>query len=200
LVTLNQYDYQIYCYGKGPSAMTATANPKVTVEGSSVIIEGTVIDKAAGTTQHVQAARFPNGVPAVSDESMKGWMEYVYMQKPCPTDVTGVEVRIEVLDANGNYREIGTATSDASGYYSFMWTPDIPGKYNVVATFTGSESYYGSYAETSFGVDLAPEVTPEPTQAPTSIADQYMLPGIGIIVAAIAVVGAVLAFLTLRKK
>jgi len=200
LVTLNQYDYQIYCYGKGPSAMTAAANPKVTVEGSSAIIEGTVIDKAAGTTQHVQAARFPNGVPAVSDESMKGWMEYVYMQKPLPTDVTGVEVRIEVLDANGNYREIGTTTSDASGYYSLMWTPDIPGKYTVVATFAGSESYYGSYAETSFGVDLAPEATPEPTQAPASTADQYMLPGIGIIVAAIAVVGAVLAFLTIRKK
>ena len=73
---------QIYCFGKGPSATTVTASPKVSVNGDSVLVEGTVIDTAAGTKQNEQAARFPNGVPAVSDASMSAWMEYVYMQKP----------------------------------------------------------------------------------------------------------------------
>ena len=54
------------------------------------MIKGTVTDISAGTKQDQQAARFPNGVPAVSDESQSAWMEYVYMQKPRPTNVTGV--------------------------------------------------------------------------------------------------------------
>ena len=197
---LNTYDMQVYCIGKGPSATTVTApNIGVTL-GSSVIIGGTVTDLAAGTKQDEQAARFPNGVAAVSDESMKGWMEYVYMQKPMPTGTTGVEVIIDVLDANGNYRNIGTTTTDATGYYSYMWTPDIPGKYTVIATFMGSESYYGSYAEAAFGVDEAPEATPEPTQPPATLAEQYFLPmSIGMI-AAIAIVGIAIIALLLRRK
>src|SRR5690606_38338630 len=99
---LNLYDHQIYVVGKGPSQTTVTASPKVTTYGSSVLVEGTVIDIAAGTEQNEQAARFPNGVPAVSDESMSAWMQYVYMQKPKPTDVTGVVVELFVLDANNN--------------------------------------------------------------------------------------------------
>jgi len=199
LIHLNAYDGKVYCIGRGPSATTVTA-PDVGISfGSSVIIRGTVTDTSAGTKQSEQAARFPNGVPVVSDNSMTGWMEYVYMQKPCPTVVTGVPVTIDVVDANGNYRNIGTTTSDGSGSFSLMWTPDIPGKYTVVASFAGSESYYGSYAQTAFGVDEAPDATPEPTQAPASLADQYFLPmSIGII-AAIAIVGVVLALL-LRKR
>ncbi len=41
-----------------------------------------MVDISAGTKQAEQAARFPNGVPVVADESMSAWMEYVYMQKP----------------------------------------------------------------------------------------------------------------------
>ncbi len=67
---------------------------------------------------------------------MTEWMEYVYMQKPRPTEATGVPVIIDVLDANGNYRNIGNTTSDANGFYSLQWTPDIPGKFTVIATFT----------------------------------------------------------------
>jgi hypothetical protein len=81
-----------------------------------------------------------------------------------------------------------------------MWTPDIPGKYTVVATFAGSNSYYASYAETSFGADQAPEPTLSPTPQPQSIADQYFMPmSIGMI-AAIAIVGVVLALLLMRRK
>ncbi len=141
LTYYNYYDNSIYCVGKGPSQTTVSASPKVTTFGSSVIVEGTVIDIAAGTKQAEEAARFPNGVPAVSDESMSAWMEYVYMQQAKPLDVKGT-VELFVLDANNNYRSIGTTTTDSSGFYSYQWTPDIEGKYTVYAVFAGSESYY----------------------------------------------------------
>jgi hypothetical protein len=199
LVYLNCYDMQIYSIGKGPSAMTVEAPMTGFTLGSSLVIRGTVTDIAAGTRQKEQAARFPNGVPAVSDESMKKWMEYVYMQKPKPKDANGVPVTIDVVDSNGNYRNIGTATSDTSGMFTFSWTPDIEGDYKVIATFAGSESYWPSSAETSFVVDPAP---PEPVvnePEPPSMADTYLLPGIAIIIIAIAIVGA-LILLILRKR
>ncbi|MCL4430430.1 MAG: PQQ-binding-like beta-propeller repeat protein [Chloroflexi bacterium] len=192
LVTHNAMDNQIYAFGKGPSATTVTASPKVTTHGSSVLIEGTVIDIAAGTNQNEQAARFPNGVPAVSDVSMTYWMEYVYMQRPRPTDATGVPVSIDVIDANGNQRNIGTATSDTSGTFSFQWTPDIEGKYTVIATFAGSESYWPSSSETSFAVDQAAP-TPSPYPVTTLPPTELYIIGVGIaIIAAIAIVGALI--------
>ncbi len=196
---LNAYDMQVYCIGKGPSQTSVAASPKVSVRGNSVIIEGTVIDTAAGTQQKEQAARFPNGVAAVSDESQSAWMEYVYMQKIRPTDATGVPVTLSVIDANGNYRQIGTTTSDADGYFSYNWTPDIEGKYTLYASFEGSESYWPSHAVTSFAVDAAPEApTPQPTQ-PASMADLYFLPAtIGLFIA-IIVIGLVM-ILMLRKR
>ena len=81
LVALNNYDSRLYTYGKGPSAMTVETPMAAIAQGSSIVIRGTVIDISAGTTQAEQAARFPNGVPAVSDAKQSAWMEYVYMQK-----------------------------------------------------------------------------------------------------------------------
>lgn len=199
LVTLNQYDYQIYCYGKGPSATTVNA-PDVGIElGKSIVIRGTVTDIAAGTEQKEQAARFPNGVPAVSDASMGAWMEYVYMQKPRPTDVEGVDVTLSVLDANDNYREIGNATTNSDGFFTFNWTPDIEGQYTVYASFGGTESFWPSHAVTSFAVDPAPPEPAEPEPEPPSMTDTYVLSvGVAAIVA-IVVVGAVI-ILVLRKR
>ena len=167
----NAYDNQIYCIGKGPSATTVTASPKVSVRGNSVLVEGTVIDTAAGTKQNEQAARFPDGVPAVSDASMGAWMEYVYMQKPRPADAVGVKVTLSTFDPNNNTYVIGTTTSDANGLYKIMWTPPVPGAYTIIATFAGSESYYGSRAETALGVTNAPTAqvpiaTPASTATP----------------------------------
>jgi len=199
LVTHNAMDNQIYAFGKGPSATTIAASPKVAIQGSSVLIEGTVLDIAAGTQQNEQAARFPNGVPAVSDESMTPWMEYVYMQRPLPMDVTGVDVSISVIDANGNYRNIGTTTSDSSGAYSLLWTPDIPGKYKVTATFAGSESYWPSSSQTAFGIDASPDATTAPTDAPATMADQYFIPAMaGLFIAVI--ISILLSVLVLRKR
>jgi outer membrane protein assembly factor BamB len=199
LVYLNAYDGQIYCVGKGPSATTVTASPKVSVHGSSVLVEGTVIDTAAGTKQNEQAARFPIGVPAVSDESMTDWMEYVYMQQPRPANVTGVEVVLTVLDPNNNYYEVGRTTSDADGFFSCMFTPEVPGKYTIIATFEGSEGYWPSHAATAIGVEEAPAPTPAPTPTPAPMTDTYVL-GIGAAaIIAIVVIGLVI-ILMLRKR
>ena len=167
LVTLNDYSLQYFCFGKGPSQLTvASQNDEITF-GNHVMIKGTVTDVAAGTTQNEQAGRFPNGVPAVSDASMSAWMAYVYMQKPRPSNVTGVNVRIDVIDANDNYRNIGTTTSDANGFYSFDWKPDVPGKYTVIASFDGSQSYWPSQAETAFATwEQEPNTTPAATAQP----------------------------------
>ena len=200
LTTLNSYDSQIYCFGKGPSAMTVDAPTAAVQLGQSLVIRGAVTDIAAGTKQTEQAGRFPNGVPAVSDESQGAWMEYVYMQKPRPMDTVGVPVTISVVDANGNYRDIGTATTNADGFYAMNWMPDIDGQYMVYASFAGSESYWPSHAVTSFAVDPAP-ATPTPTAAPiSSMADAYFVPAVAGIIIAIAIVGIVLALLLLRKR
>jgi hypothetical protein len=196
----NGYDNQIYSVGRGPSATTVTASPKVSTLGDNVIIEGTVMDTSAGTTQNQQAADFPNGVPCASDASMKDWMGYVYQQKPLPTTFTGVPVTIDVLDSNGNYRNIGTATTDATGSYSLTWTPDISGNFTVIATFQGTNGYWGSYTETAFNIMQAPAATATPTPTPASMADLYFLPlSVGMILA-IVVIGALLAVLILRKR
>ncbi len=155
-VTLNLYDMQIYSIGKGPSATTVTVSPKISARGAKVLLEGTVIDTAAGTKQTEQAARFPHGVPAVSDKSMSAWMEYVYMQKPKPTEVIGVKVHLTAIDPNGNFQDLGTATSNSLGNYAIEWTPPVPGLYTVTATFEGSESYYRSEAGTSFACQNQP--------------------------------------------
>jgi hypothetical protein len=198
-VFLNCYDMKVYSVGKGPSALTVTAPDAGLEFGKSLVIRGTVMDIAAGTKQDEQAARFPNGVPAVSDESMGKWMEYVYMQKPRPADAAGVPVTIDVIDSNGNYRTIGTPTSDSSGMFTFSWVPDIPGDFKVIATFAGSESYWPSFAETSFTVMEAPEPTPAPTSEPANTAELYFVPATAGIIVAIAVVGVVL-MLMLRKR
>jgi outer membrane protein assembly factor BamB len=193
---LNGYNQQIYTVGKGPSATTVTASPKVSVHGSSVLVEGMVIDTAAGTTQDEQAARFPNGVPAVSDESMSDWMEYVYMQRPRPADVVGVEVVLTVLDPNNNYYEVGRTTSDADGLFHCAFTPEVPGEYTIIATFEGSEGYWPSHAATAINVEEAPAATPAPTPTPAPMTDTYVL-GTGI---AIIIAIAIVAFLLLRKR
>ena len=199
LTYLNTYDMQIYTVGKGPSRSTVAASPKVSVQDSSVLIEGMVTDISAGTRQKEQAARFPDGVPAVSDASQSAWMEYVYMQKPRPTDVTGVEVTLSVLDANGNYREIGKTTSNSDGFFTFNWKPDIEGQYTVYASFVGSESYWPSHAVTSFAVDPAPPAPAEPEPLPPSMTDTYIMYATVAIVIAIAA-GFAVVIVLLRKR
>jgi hypothetical protein len=199
MVAYNSYDGQAYVFGKGPTKTTAAVPTDIIQEGSSVLITGTVMDISTGTTDSDRSARFPDGVPAVSDASQSDWMAYVYMQQPKPFNATGVPVTINVVDANGNYRTIGSTTSDATGFYSLQWTPDIAGKYTVYVTYGGSESYWGSQATTAFAVDPAPEPTSQPTAQPESLADTYFLPGMAAIIIVVIVVGA-LNMLLARKR
>jgi hypothetical protein len=199
IATMDTYDQRIYAVGKGPSKTTVSTNPGVLQLNNGVIIQGFVTDISPGTESDEMKLRFANGVPAVSDENQSQWMLYVYKQFPRPKDATGVTVSLDVLDANGNYRNIGTTTADASGFFSFNWTPDIEGKYTVFATFDGSKAYYGSYAQTAFAVSEA-AATPTPTGTTgTSIVDQFFIPAVAAIILAIIIVGAVL-FLALRKR
>ncbi len=195
----NYYDNQVYALGQGPSQTTITA-PNIGVTTSTpMTITGTVIDISAGTKQNEQAADFPNGVPCVSDASESAWMEYVYMQKPEPTNATGVLVTLSVLDSNGNYRQIGTTTTDSSGTYALNWTPDIVGNYTVIATFAGTNSYWGSSAETHFYANSpAPTASPYPVSAqqPT---EMYISVAAVAIIIAITIVGVVIVMM-LRKR
>ena len=158
---MNGYDNQVYVVGKGPSTTTVTAPDITQPLGTSVLIQGTVIDTAAGTEQNEQAARFPNGVPAVSDESMADWMEYIYQQRPIPEDATGVEIVFNAVDPDGAWLDVGRTTSDLSGTYSLTWAPETEGKYTIIATFMGSEGYWSSYAETAIAVGPAAEAYPD---------------------------------------
>lgn len=197
---LNGYDNQIYVVGRGPSALTVSAPNIAVASGVPVIVSGTVMDVSAGTKQNAQASAFANGVPVASDDSMKDWMGYVYQQKPMPTSFKGVPVTIDVLDSNGNYRNIGTATTTSSGTYSLIWTPDISGSYQVIATFHGTNGYWGSYSQATFDVMNAPATTAAPTSTPVSTSEQYFVPAIAGLFVLVIVGFAVLALLMLRKR
>ena len=130
-------------------------------------------------------------------------MEYVYEQQPMPTNATGVPVTITVIDSNGNYRQIGTTTTDSSGMYSFPWTPDIRGKYTVIATFAGTGSYYGSSVSSlpSQLTQLLHQQQHQPLHLYQLICNNsdimmYIIGGVVAIIIAIAIVG----LLLMRKK
>jgi hypothetical protein len=195
----DSYTCELYTFGKGPTQTTVSITNDVITHGNSVLIKGNIIDTSAGSKQEGIIENFPQGLPAVSDASMTQWMEYVYKQQTKPTNTTGVPVTINVVDANGNYRTIGTTTSDATGFYSLQYTPDISGKFTVYAVFGGTDSYYSSQATTAFTVEEpAPVATPQPTQAPTA-ADLYFIPAIAGLFVAIIAVG-LLTVLMLKKR
>jgi hypothetical protein len=195
----NGYDNQIYVVGRGPSTTSVSTPHSGLAWEQPLVITGSVMDISSGTTQDEQATRFPNGVPVASDASMTDWMGYIYQQKPQPSNYTGVTVVLSVIDSNGNYRQIGSAITDATGTYSYTWTPDIPGDFTVYANFEGTNGYWPSYAEDHFTVMQPPQ--PTSTQQPLDMAStqNYILTiGIAIIVV-IIVIGAVLALL-IRKR
>jgi outer membrane protein assembly factor BamB len=213
IVGASEYDHMIYAIGKGPSETTVTASPKVVPKGTGVIIEGMVIDISPGTEASVQAKRFPNGVPAVTDADQQAWMEYVYEQQAYPTDCQGVEVTIDAFDPSGNYINIGRATTDLSGSYSLLWEPPEEGKYTIIATFEGSEAYWASYAETALGVGpvsagveptTEPPTTAPPTSAPPTppTGEAPLITTEVAIIAAVAIIAviAIAAYWVLRRR
>jgi hypothetical protein len=108
-------------------------------------------------------------------------------------------VTLTAIDPNGNVIDIGTTTTN--GYYgtfSFVWTPDLEGKYEIMTSFAGDDSYGSSAAGTSLAVGPAPAATVTSTQTPITMPpyETYTV-GTGIaVIIAIAIVG----LLLLRKR
>jgi outer membrane protein assembly factor BamB len=200
LLSSNSQDNMIYAYGRGPSATTVAASPSVSVHGTSVMITGTVTDQtASGRRNTNDLVDFTlKGTPAISDEDMSAWMEYMFMQQGKPADAEGVEVILETLDPNGNFYEIGRTTSDVNGNYGLMWEPEVPGEYQIFARFEGSASYGPSSASTYLGVEDAPQPTPTPTPSPAPMTDAYVIGFGSAALVAIIVIGVILILLRRR--
>ena len=176
-VTLNGYDNQIYCFGKGQTATTVTAPDTATPQGTAVEIRGTVTDQSPGA----------KGTPAISDQDMSAWMEYQYMQQPMPDHAAGVPVTLTAVDSNHNTINIGTTTSDNAGLFHIAWTPPATGEYTIIASFGGSNSYFASSAETGLAVAAAASSS---SSAPL---DLYIIVATIVIIIAIAIAVVVLS-------
>jgi len=173
LVTVNGYDMQEYCFGKGLSAVTVSAPMTAVPQGSSMIIQGTVTDQSPGQTSlGVPAA----GTPAIADENMSAWMEYMYMQKPKPANTIGVPVTLVAIAEDGTSEIIGTVTSDESGTYGTAWTPSAKGVYKIVANFDGSDSYFSSWAETHVVIGDSSPIVPSAVDVAGEVVSQLPTP------------------------
>ena len=212
LTSNNVLDMKIYTIGKGPSETTVSTPQTAVPLGTGVMITGTVTDQSPGQKDS----------PAICEEDMSAWMEYMHMQKVMPQDAKGVEVTLAAVDPNGNSQTIGTTTTNIAGSYGITWTPPVEGQYTITATFDGSNSYGGSYDMTYLSVGPAaaapqptatPTSTPEPTATPVATAspspspapnpetgpstDMYIIAAAAVVV--IVVVAAAAVFLRKRK-
>jgi outer membrane protein assembly factor BamB len=202
LLVVDAHDEMIYCFGRGPSATTVSAPQIIPALGAGMMITGTVTDQSPYGHRDINGNidRALKGTPAIADASMDAWMEYMFHQRPKPTNAFGVDVSLVAIDPNGNYIPIGTTTSDSNGNYGIKYTPEVPGTYQILATFAGSNAYGPSSASTYLAVGDA-AATPVPTAEPVqSTADAYFVPAIAGLFVLIIVVAIVLALLMLRKK
>jgi hypothetical protein len=171
------------------------AQPRTT----PVMIRGMVTDISPGTEDTALKMRFPNGVPAIADEYMSEWMLYVYKQFERPANAIGVPVKIQIVDPEGGYNWIGTATSDAYGHYTYSFIPQMEGTYTIIATFDGSDSYYGAQEITHLlvGPAATPSVPITPGETPETplITTEFAI----VLVAAIAAI-VIVAIFALRKR
>jgi outer membrane protein assembly factor BamB len=220
IIYLDNHDNQIYCLGKGPSGTTVTAPDTTVPLGEEVLIKGSVTDQTdSGRYTVTGSLDFTlKGTPAISDESMDEWMEYMFHQRPKPKDAKGVEVVITTVDPNGNTYELGRTTSDINGEFCCVVEPPVPGKYQIIATFEGSASYGSSSATAYLNVGEGPspaqsmepeehtekpidlEALTEPME-PEPVETSFITTEIAIIVAVVvvAVIG-VAAYWVLRKR
>ncbi len=184
-------DGYLYCLGKGQTQTTVTAPLTTVPAGTSVLIQGSVMDMSPAS----------ENAPAISDADMSEWMDYLHMQNATllnnPPKPNGVTVKLTALAPNGDIIDIGTVTSDSGGMFKKMWTPTTEGEYTVYAAFDGSNSYYSSSAETALGITKAPADTSTQTQQ-VIVPDYTMTLTAGFIAVIIAV--AIVGILVVRKK
>jgi len=181
--------------------------------GTAMTIQGTVMDKSPGMLTAGGGGGNMNpltsgNIPAISEDNMTVWMDYLYGQNATlinsPPQCNGVPVTLTAVGPDGSVTNIGTATSNYLGNYATSWTPTTAGLYTIYASFAGSSSYYGSEASTSVTVasttntaTTAPTTT---TIAATAVSNSdlltYLIVGIIAIILAIAIA----TVLMLRKK
>lgn len=147
VVAREQSNDQTYAFGKGPSATTVSVTDSKISKGEVVGITGTIMDMSPAQP----------GTPCISMEDQSAWMEYLHMQQVAPMDATGVPVILQAKGPDGNFIDIGTPISDASGQFAHSWTPPDEGAYTIMACYAGDESYWGSYNQTHVFVGPAPE-------------------------------------------
>ncbi|MGB9959113.1 MAG: hypothetical protein ACPLKQ_01145 [Candidatus Bathyarchaeales archaeon] len=184
----NRYDGYMYVFGKGKSSTTVAVSPKTLAKGSQVLIEGSVLDMSPAQP----------GTPCVAKESMTVWMEYLHMQKPCPSDVKGVPVTLTAIKDDGKVIDLGTVTTNGFyGTFSYAWTPEEEGTYTIIASFAGDESYGSSAAATALAVGPPPAEIEIP-EYPTPTDYTPILTGVIIAIIAIALL-VVYTLYTVRK-
>jgi hypothetical protein len=198
LTASGSYDGYMYVFGKGESTTTVTA-PKTSVSlGSSVVIEGTVLDQSPAQPS----------TPCVSAGSMSTQMEYLHMNMPIDgvwhdKTITGVEVTLTAMDTDDpmNVVDLGTVTSNGyTGKFGMEWTPTEEGFYEIYASFGPTEAYGSSSASTFVSVGPAPQETqtPEPSPEPEHpiISTEAALI-IGVVVVAVV---AILAYWAMKRR
>jgi len=133
----------------------------------------------------------------MSDASMDDWMGYVYQQKPKPTDAKGVEVIISVTDSNNNTRDIGRTTTDSNGFYSFQYTPEIPGKFIVYERVRRS-GRAGPGLRAGRHLVCRRRHQPPPPEDEPSMTDTYVMYAAIAIIITIVIVGALIILMQRR--
>jgi len=208
LAASNTYDGYMYVFGQGKSATTVTAPQTAVPLGTSVMIQGTVLDQSPGDqgsfqnpTQRLDSQKT---VPCVSAASMETQMEYLYMQHPIDgllhnEILTGVPVTLSAISSNGTYISIGTTTTNGySGAYGLAWTPPNEDTYTINANFAADASYGSSMATTTLAVGPAPaEVVIPPQTEPVD--NTNLLYGVLAAVIIAIIIGLAAVLLALRK-
>ena len=187
LTASSTYDGYMYVFGKGKSETTVEAPLTAVPQGQSIVVKGTVLDMSPSQP----------GTPCVSEESMTTQMEYLHLQRPIggidgSAVITGVPVSLSAIDESGNHVEIGSATTNGYfGTFGYEWTPPDEGKYEIVATFLGDDSYGSSGASTTITVGPAPveeEVDLSPLESTVSNVEDNLSNQTTYIIATLALV------------
>jgi hypothetical protein len=193
VIATGDYDGNVYALGKGKTETTVEIKNNVIAQGGSILIQGNVLDQSPAQA----------GTPAVADESMSEYMDYLHMQNATllntPPTPNGVTIRLAAVDPNGNVIDIGTVISNGDGMFKKTWSPSIEGEYTVYATFDGSGSYYGSYAGTALSVMNAPAATPTTQQQADTDYTMIIVGGV-IAIIIVVVIATAINIMMVRKK
>jgi hypothetical protein len=80
-----------------------------------------------------------------------------------------------------------------------FWTPEVPGTYQIIATFPGSYAYGSSFAQTYMSVS-EPSATPSPASQITVPSNEMYFIGSTIAIIIAVAIAAVAIILVLRKR